>query len=217
MSDLHSDAFVFFGASGDLAYKKIFPSLHSMVKRGTLDMPVIGVAKSNWSLDQFRARAYESIDKHGGVDRVAFDKLCGLLRYVGGDYKDPATFKAVRRELGSCSHPAHYLAIPPVLFGSVVEELGKAGCAKGARIIVEKPFGTDLISARSPQCDSAQHVRGERRFPHRSLSRQATGSQHALRTFCEFVAGELLVPWPCRKRADNHGRKFRNSGSRRFL
>jgi glucose-6-phosphate 1-dehydrogenase len=149
MSDSHSDAFVFFGASGDLAYKKIFPSLHSMVKRGTLDMPVIGVAKSNWSLDEFRARAYESIDKHGGVDPVAFDKLCGLLRYVGGDYKDPATFKAVRRELGSCSHPAHYLAIPPVLFGSVVEQLGKAGCATGARIIVEKPFGTDLISARS--------------------------------------------------------------------
>ena len=149
MSDSHSDAFVFFGASGDLAYKKIFPSLHAMVKRGTLDIPVIGVAKADWSLDQFRARAYDSIDKHGGVDRDAFDKLCRLLRYVGGDYKDPATFTAMRREIGSRSHPAHYLAIPPVLFGPVVEQLGKSECAKGARVIIEKPFGTNLVSARA--------------------------------------------------------------------
>ncbi len=149
MSNSHSDAFVFFGATGDLAYKKIFPSLHAMVKRGTLNMPVIGVAKSNWSLDQFRARAYDSIDKHGGVDRVAFDKLCRLLHYVNGDYKDAATYTAMRRELGSCSRPAHYLAIPPALFGAVVEQLGKSDCAEGARVIVEKPFGTDLVSARA--------------------------------------------------------------------
>lgn len=149
MSNSHSDAFVFFGATGDLAYKKIFPSLHAMVKRGTLNMPVIGVAKSNWSLDQFRARAYDSIDKHGGVDRVAFDKLCRLLHYVNGDYKDAATYTAMRRELGSCSRPAHYLAIPPALFGAVVEQLGKSDCAEGARVIVEKPFGTELVSARA--------------------------------------------------------------------
>jgi glucose-6-phosphate 1-dehydrogenase len=149
MSDLHSDAFVFFGATGDLAYKKIFPSLQAMVKRGTLTVPVVGVAKAGWNLDQFRTRAYDSLEKHGGVDRAAFDKLRGLLRYVDGDYQDPATFSAIRRELGSCEHPAHYLAIPPVLFGLVVEQLGKAGAAKGARVIVEKPFGTDLASARS--------------------------------------------------------------------
>jgi glucose-6-phosphate 1-dehydrogenase len=149
MSDSHSDALVFFGATGDLAYKKIFPALQAMVKRGTLDAPVVGVAKSGWNLDQFRARAYDSLEKHGGVDRVAFDKLCGLLRYVDGDYKDPATFSAIRNELGARRQPAHYLAIPPVLFGLVVEQLGKSGCANGARVIVEKPFGTDLASARA--------------------------------------------------------------------
>jgi glucose-6-phosphate 1-dehydrogenase len=149
VSDSQSDAFVFFGATGDLAYKKIFPSLYAMVKRGTLNVPVIGVAKADWNLDQFRARAYDSIDKHGGVDRAVFDKLCRLLHYVDGDYKDPATFTALRRELGSSSHPAHYLAIPPVLFGAVVEQLGKSGSSRGARIIVEKPFGTDLASARA--------------------------------------------------------------------
>jgi glucose-6-phosphate 1-dehydrogenase len=149
MNEIHSDAFVFFGATGDLAYKKIFPSLQAMVKRGTLSVPVVGVAKAGWSLDQFRARAHDSLEKHGGVDRAAFDKLCSLLRYVDGDYQDPATFSAIRREVGACQHPAHYLAIPPVLFGLVVEQLGKSGVAKDARVIVEKPFGTDLASARA--------------------------------------------------------------------
>jgi glucose-6-phosphate 1-dehydrogenase len=148
MNSLHSDAFVFFGATGDLAYKKIFPSLHAMMKRGNLNVPVIGVAKEDWTLEQFRARALDSIEKHGGVDRAAFEKLSALLRYVGGDYGDPATFQAIRRELGASERPAHYLAIPPVLFGPVVEQLGKAGASKGARVIVEKPFGTDLESAR---------------------------------------------------------------------
>ncbi len=149
MTNLQSDALVFFGATGDLAYKKIFPSLQAMVKRGTLNGPVVGVAKAGWNLDQLRARALDSLEKHGGVDRAAFDKLSSLLRYVDGDYQDPGTFSAIRRELGSCEHPAHYLAIPPVLFGLAVEQLGKAGVAKGARVIVEKPFGTDLASARA--------------------------------------------------------------------
>jgi glucose-6-phosphate 1-dehydrogenase len=149
MSDLHSDSLVFFGATGDLAYKKIFPALYAMVKRGTLNMPVVGVAKPDWTLDQFRERAYDSIAKHGGVDRAVFDKLSGMLRYVGGDYSDSKTFTAMRRELGASSHPAHYLAIPPVLFGPVVEQLGKSQCAQGARVIIEKPFGTDLASART--------------------------------------------------------------------
>jgi glucose-6-phosphate 1-dehydrogenase len=149
MNHNHSDALVFFGATGDLAYKKVFPSLQAMVKRGTLNVPVVGVAKAGWNLDQLRARAQDSIEKHGGVDRAAFDKLCRLLRYVDGDYQDPATFAAIRRELGPSESPAHYLAIPPVLFGLVVEQLGKSGNAKGARVIVEKPFGTDLTSARA--------------------------------------------------------------------
>ena len=148
MTAEHSDALVFFGATGDLAYKKIFPSLQAMLKRGHLDVPVIGVAKAGWNLEQLKARAKDSLEKHGGLDAKAFEKLCSLLRYIDGDYADPATFAALRRELGAAQRPAHYLAIPPVLFGAVVEQLAKAGCTKGARVIVEKPFGTDLESAR---------------------------------------------------------------------
>ena len=148
MSPTHSDALVFFGATGDLAYKKIFPSLQAMLKRGHLNVPVIGVAKAGWGLDQLKARAKDSLEKHGGLDAAAFTKLSGLLRYVDGDYKDLATFQAIKKELGSAQRPAHYLAIPPVLFGLVVEQLGKAGCSTGARVIIEKPFGTNLESAR---------------------------------------------------------------------
>src|SRR5580692_5186399 len=149
MNELNSDALVFFGATGDLAYKKIFPALQAMVRRGHLDVPVVGVAKAGWNLDKLKARARDSVEKHGGLDPAAFAKLSTLLRYVDGDYKDPATFAALRKELGSAQHPAHYLAIPPALFGTVVEQLGKSGCAKGARVIVEKPFGTDLASAQA--------------------------------------------------------------------
>ncbi|MDR6759436.1 glucose-6-phosphate 1-dehydrogenase [Mycoplana sp. BE70] len=149
MSEVKSDALVFFGATGDLAYKKIFPALQAMVKRGHLDVPVIGVAKSGWNLDQFRDRARDSLEKHGGLDTSAFRKLVALLRYVDGDYADPATFLAVRRELANAEHPAFYLAIPPALFGLVVEQLVKAECTKGARVIIEKPFGRDLQSARA--------------------------------------------------------------------
>jgi glucose-6-phosphate 1-dehydrogenase len=145
----HSDALVFFGATGDLAYKKIFPSLQDMIKGGHLNVPVIGVAKASWNVDQLRARARDSLEKHGGgVDPAAFDKLCGLLRYVDGDYKDPTTFQSIRKELGSAERPAHYLAIPPALFELVVEQLAKAGCTNGGRVIVEKPFGRDLSSAQ---------------------------------------------------------------------
>jgi len=144
----HSDALVFFGATGDLAYKKIFPSLQAMIRRGHLDIPVIGVAKAGWNLEQFRARARDSLEKHGGIDEVAFARLIGLLRYIDGDYGDPATFAALRKELGNAQRPAHYLAIPPSLFEAVVQQLAKAGCTAGARVIVEKPFGHDLDSAR---------------------------------------------------------------------
>jgi glucose-6-phosphate 1-dehydrogenase len=143
-----SDALIFFGATGDLAYKKIFPALQAMIKRGHLHVPVIGVAKAGWNLDQFKARARDSVEKHGGLDAGAFEKLSGLLRYVDGDYNDIATFQAIRKELGSATHPAHYLAIPPSLFELVVENLANSACTKGARIIVEKPFGRDLGSAQ---------------------------------------------------------------------
>jgi glucose-6-phosphate 1-dehydrogenase len=148
LSSIQSDALVFFGATGDLAHKKIFPALHAMAKRGHLDVPVIGVAKAGWNLEQFQARAQDSLEKHGGLDPAAFGKLRSLLRYVDGDYQDPSTFQALRKELGSARRPAHYLAIPPVMFELVVEQLAKSGCASSARVIVEKPFGHDLASAR---------------------------------------------------------------------
>ena len=144
----HSDALVFFGATGDLAHKKIFPALQAMIKRGTLNVPVIGVAKAGWNLDQLKARAEDSLNTYGGLDPAAWQKLSSLLRYVDGDYADAATFAAVRKELGSSQFPAHYLAIPPSLFETVVEQLVKSGCAKCARMIVEKPFGRDLASAQ---------------------------------------------------------------------
>jgi glucose-6-phosphate 1-dehydrogenase len=148
MSDSHSDALVFFGATGDLAYKKIFPALHAMAKRGHLDVPVIGVARGGWNLSRLRERAKDSVEKHGGINPAAFEKLCSLLHYVGGDYNDPATFQSLRKELGSAQRPAHYLAIPPELFRTVVEQLAKAECTDGARVIIEKPFGHDLLSAQ---------------------------------------------------------------------
>src|SRR5262252_7998838 len=149
MHSSHSDALVFFGATGDLAYKKIFPALQAMVRRGHLTVPVIGVAKAGWNLDQLRARAHDSVEQHGGINPAAFEKLCGLLRYVDGDYQDPTTFQSLRKELGSAQQPAHYLAIPPGLFETVVEQLGKAGCTHGARVIIEKPFGHDRLSAQA--------------------------------------------------------------------
>jgi glucose-6-phosphate 1-dehydrogenase len=144
-----SDALVFFGVAGDLAFKKIFPSLISMVRHGRLNVPVIGVARAKWSTEDFHAHARESIEKHGVFDAASFDKLVGLLRYVGGDYNDPATFQALRQALGGAKHPAHYLAIPPEMFGPVVEQLAKSGCTEGARVIVEKPFGRDRASAQA--------------------------------------------------------------------
>jgi len=145
----HADTLVFFGATGDLAYKKIFPALQAMVKRGTLKVPIIGVAREDWTLDQLKARAKESLEKHGGLDPEAFDKLCGLLRFVSGDYNIPSTFQVLCREIGSAQLPAYYLAIPPGAFGTVVEQLARTGCTRNARVILEKPFGRDLASARA--------------------------------------------------------------------
>ncbi len=149
MNHQHSDTLVFFGATGDLAYKKIFPALQAMVKRGTLTVPVIGVAKAGWNLDQLRAWAKDSLEKHGGLDAAAFQKLCGLLRYVDGDFNDAATFQALKKELGSSQRPAYYLAIPPAAFGTVVEHLSQSESTKCARVIVEKPFGHDRQSAKA--------------------------------------------------------------------
>jgi glucose-6-phosphate 1-dehydrogenase len=148
MNQEQSDALVFFGASGDLAYKKIFPALQAMVRAGRLDIPVTGVAKSGWKRDQLIARAKASVTEHGGFDATAFARLSELLHYVDGDYNERATFARLRTELGNAERPTHYLAIPPSLFETVIRQLGETGCAKGARVIIEKPFGHDLASAQ---------------------------------------------------------------------
>jgi glucose-6-phosphate 1-dehydrogenase len=144
-----SDALVLFGATGDLVHKKIFPALYAMAKQGVLNVPVVGVASSKWSPAQLRKRAEDGIRKAGRIDdRPALRHLLGLLRYVDGDYNDPGTFKALKKALGESRRPAHYLAIPPALFATVIKGLGAAGLADQARVIVEKPFGRDLASAR---------------------------------------------------------------------
>ncbi len=144
-----ADALVLFGASGDLAHKKIFPALQAMVRRGHLDVPVIGVAKAGWDDDGLRAHARDSAEKSGTFDAATFARLARRLRFVDGDYRDGATFAALRAALGSAAHPLHYLAIPPSLFPTAVTALGRSGCAAGARVVVEKPFGRDLASART--------------------------------------------------------------------
>jgi glucose-6-phosphate 1-dehydrogenase len=147
MPEPHSDALVLFGATGDLAYEQIFPALQAMTRRGHLEVPVIGVAKPDWTAEQLRARARESMAAHGGVDADAFARLAARLFYVAGDYQDPETFSRLRQALGSADRPLFYLAIPPSLFGIVASSLARSGGAAGARLIVEKPFGRDLASA----------------------------------------------------------------------
>jgi glucose-6-phosphate 1-dehydrogenase len=145
----HSDALVFFGATGDLAHKQIFPSLQAMIKHGYLNVPVIGVAKSGWTIEQLRERARDGITKFGGgVDEAAFKKLCELMVYIDGDYNDDNTYAQLKKTLGNAQAPTHYLAIPPTLFPVVVTGLGKSSCATNARVVIEKPFGRDLVSAR---------------------------------------------------------------------
>ena len=204
MNNSHSDTLVFFGATGDLAYKKIFPALQAMVKRGTLNVPVIGVAKAGWNLDQLKARAKDSLEKHGGLDPAAFEKLCGLLRYVDGDYNDPATFQALRREMGSAQRPAYYLAIPPAAFATVVEQLvpGRLHPTTPGSII-EKPFGRDLASARelNPSCSKPST---KRRFSALTITWASspciTCCSSASPTPCWSRSGTAITSRACRSR-----------------
>jgi len=149
METLSSDAFVFFGATGDLAYKKIFPALVALIKRGNLSIPIIGVAREDWSLDQLRERARSSLEHFGAVDLDSFDKLSSLLQYIHGDYNDAATFDRLKQALNQAARPLHYLAIPPGIFATVLKGLKDSGCARNARVVVEKPFGRDLASAQA--------------------------------------------------------------------
>ncbi|MBV8951720.1 MAG: glucose-6-phosphate dehydrogenase [Actinobacteria bacterium] len=152
-----SDALVLFGATGDLAHKLIFPALYAMTKRGHLSAPVVGVASDDWDVDRLRQRARDGIEQFGGGvdDTAAFEKLAASMSYVSGDYREDATFGRLRAALETSRHPAHYLAIPPSLFPTVVLGLGASGCAKDGRVIVEKPFGRDLASAQA--LDRALH------------------------------------------------------------
>jgi len=149
MTNSNSDALVLFGATGDLAYKKVFPALQALVRNGSLDVPVVGVARNDWNLERLRDRVRDSLKAHGLADDQATAKLCGLLRYVDGDYRDKATFERVGKALGGAQRPLHYLAIPPSMFPTVVEGLAGLDCTAAARVVVEKPFGRDLASARS--------------------------------------------------------------------
>lgn len=149
MSEPRSDALVLFGATGDLAYQQIFPALQAMERRGHLKVPVIAVARPDWTDEHLRARARESIEAHGNVDTDVFDRLAARLTYVPGDYQDPSTFSRLRQALGGAQRPAFYLAIPPSLFAAVASSLAREGCAEEARVIVEKPFGRDLASAQT--------------------------------------------------------------------
>jgi glucose-6-phosphate 1-dehydrogenase len=164
-TSLESDAFVFFGATGDLAYKKIFPALYAMVHRGALNIPIIGMARAGWTLEKLRDRAHDSVQAAGDYEPECFAKLSALLNYVDGDYADPATYVLLKKALGFAVRPIHYLAIPPSLFGSVVQGLAKSGCADNARVIVEKPFGRDLDTAQA--LDDTLHAV----FPEQSIFR----------------------------------------------
>jgi glucose-6-phosphate 1-dehydrogenase len=165
MTILESDAFVFFGATGDLAYKQIFPALYAMVHRGGLTIPIIGVARAGWTLEKLKQRARDSIEHSGDFEEACFAKLAAQLRYVDGDYTDPTTFTKLKQALGEAKRPIHYLAIPPSMFASVAQGLAKSGCADDARVIVEKPFGRDLESAQT--LDRTLHEV----FPERSIFR----------------------------------------------
>jgi len=149
MTTNRSDALVFFGATGDLAYKKIFPALQALIRHGELDIPIVGVARAGWTLDKLRQRARDSLEQNGGVDADAFAKLSAQMQYVDGDYKDPGTYQRLKQALGKATRPLHYLAIPPSMFGAVAQGLAQAGCSHDARIVVEKPFGRDLASAQA--------------------------------------------------------------------
>jgi len=148
MAASRSDALVFFGATGDLAYKQIFPALQALIRRGHLNMPIVGVARPKWNLDQIKARAKDSLEKHGDLDPAAYAKLCSLLGYIDGDYADSTTFAKLHKALAAAKRPLYYLAVPPSLFATVAEGVSKSGGAKDARVVVEKPFGRDLASAR---------------------------------------------------------------------
>ena len=214
MNQLPSDALVLFGATGDLAHKKIYPALQALLRRGQLDVPVIGVALSGWNLERLRERVRDSLKQHGDLDEQASAKLCSLLHYVDGDYKDKATFERLRRELGQAKRPLHYLAIPPSMFPTVVEGLG-ALAARTPRGSWSRSLSAATSPRRRRSTQSAQRVRRGRDLPHRPLPRQGAGTEPALLPLRQFVSRADLEPQLRAERADHHGREVRRRGPRR--
>jgi len=190
-----SDALVIFGATGDLAQKMIFPALYEMAKHGGLKVPVVGVAGSKWTSEQLRERAVDSIRQTGEIDdKEALDRLISRLQYVGGDYNEPNTFKSLKQVLGDTQRPAHYLAIPPSLFETVIKGLGSSGLADHARVIVEKPFGRDLATARELNRIAGLVFSGRLDFPYRPLSWQRSDHEYSLLPFRQFFPRTDLEP-----------------------
>jgi glucose-6-phosphate 1-dehydrogenase len=181
-----SDAFVFFGATGDLAHKKIFPALQAMIRRGELDMPVIGMARDGWTVDKLRERARDSLEQNGGVDADAFVRLSAQLKYVDGDYRDPATYERLKRALGGAARPLNYLAIPPSMFGTVVQGLANAGCAKEGQVIGRLRAGAQRHAARR-----LRRIGG---VPDRSLPGQGGGAEPAILPLRQHLPRPDLEP-----------------------
>ena len=215
MGDTHSDALVFFGATGDLAYKKIFPSLQAMAKRGNLDVPVIGVAKAGWTLDQLRARAQDSVEKHGGLDRAAFAKLSGLLRYVDGDYTRTGDLRGGPTRARRRGAPRALPGDPAPALRARRGTAGSIGVREGSPRRRREAFRAGPRVGARVESDSARRVRGARHLPDRPLPRKAPRSQHAVRSLLESGPRGLLESDPRRERADHDGGGLRHPGARR--
>ena len=217
MEAAQSDALVFFGASGDLAFKQIFPALLGLVGDEGVSVPIVGVAKAGWTVEQLKGRATDSIKEHGGADAAKLDKLLGLLRYVDGDYNDPQTFAQLKQALGGAKRPLHYLAIPPSLFGVVVSALAKSGLNVDARLVVEKPFGRDRESAQALNRTLLEHFPEEVDLSHRPLSGQGARPEHPLHAVRQYDVRAALEPALCSLHPDHYGGSVRRSGPRQLL
>src|SRR5215469_3517179 len=202
------DAIVLFGATGDLCYRKILPALYNLVRRGILRVPVTGVARAGWKLEQMQAHVRESIETFvPKAEAAVLDRFLGLIRYVDGDYNDRTTFEALRRTLDNAERPLHYLAIPPSMFPVVIEHLAATMSAPGTRIVVEKPFGRELA-----QPCAAQALSRVEHFPHRSLSRQGSGAEHSFLPLRQLLPRAGVESQLRHERADHHGGDPRGGG-----
>ena len=212
-----SDALVLFGITGDLAYQKIVPALQEMVRHRALEVPVVGVARSGWSRDTLLDRMRASLEDHGGIDEAAFARFAKRFEYVDGDYTDPATFERLREALGEAKRPLYYLAIPPSLFEAVIQNLEGADLVRDARVVIEKPFGRDLASARELNARDPSRLPRGLDLPDRSLPRQGAGAEPRVLPVRERVPGAAVEPELRAQRADHDGREVRRAQAWRVL